>query len=238
MEISYRGYTFAIGTAGVAITKRSNLDDFKRQISITHAVNITGAIVEADQATLLSKLAALEDAFSAGGDDFVMQPPGGSTAYQLLSSDTLGGVRIATPVSYPEGRGTEFVNRRTFNLALEADIATPAASSYIVSYSETISYTGNGGARVALLEPLNGNPIAQQTHEKTICRAVQSGNAVGFSAAPSVPAPMFGSPLNDKYNVSYGTPKKTGDAYTHYPVSWSYQFESASPFTITPPAAF
>ncbi len=238
MQITYRGYQFVIGTAGVAITKRSNLDEFKRQLSVTNTFNITGALVEANQATLLTKLAELENAFSEGGGDFVMTLAGVGVPHQLLSSACIGGVRVTTPVSYPDGRGTELVNRRTFNIVLEGDVETPGASGYIVSYSETISYTGNGGARTALLEPLNGAPIEQQTHEQTVCRATQSGNAVGFSNYPGIPAALLDSPQNDKFTVTYGSPKKSGDRYTHYPVSWSYTYESASPFTLTPPTAF
>lgn len=238
MNISYRGHTFSVGTAGVVIAKRSNLNEMKQQLSITNIVNITGAIVEANEANLLAAIAAMENAFSEGDGDFAMTLPGGATAFQLLSGSCIGGVRIATPVNYPEGKGTEFVNRRSFNIVLEGDVETPGASGYLVSYAETISYTGNGGARVALLEPLNGAPIEQTTHQQTVCRATQSGQAVGFMAHPSVPSPYFDGMLNDKWNVNYSTPKKQGDAYINFPVSWSYQFESATPITVVAPAAY
>jgi len=229
--ISYGRYTFPIGWAALFIARTAEVNDAMQQLAIVEDWTLTGAVLGDTPAAVLSRVAQLEAAFSIHNQDLkILVPDTKQVAGALISRECIGGTRVVTPVNYPNGTGTEYVNRRSFTVTVRGKKETPGASGFLRSYSDTISYVGNGGPSTGHLEPLNGYPIKMQTRQRTLVRATQSGSAVGYLAYPVAPTPIFPfDVLNHTIQISYGTPHRLGDdsakAYIDFPVTWSYQFE-------------
>ena len=235
MLLSWGGFTFPIGWAAVHLARKPELNEAQQQLAIIETVTISGMLLAASPPALLQQIALFERAFAQQNQDLLLKLSDGSQeAYALRNRECVGGTRVTTPPSYPEGKGTEFVNRRSFQVVVEGAIPTPGAFGFLRSFSETLSFTGNGGPLIGHLEPLTGSPIKLQARERTLFRATQSGSAVGYLAYPTARFPLWPSAvLADKMQVSYVSPKRTGNdgaqTYQDFAVTWSYQFESAEP---------
>ncbi len=208
------------------------------QIQERRGTRITWVIVGVKQAASKSALTAalsnLESAYSQNFRDLIFYDSDGQTltAHSIYNSNTFGGTRVVdfrylTGVRQSWGVGTEYVNKRTFQVTVEADVHFPTG---ILSWSETVMQIGTGGPEWDLMESLTGAPQLQIFKQLTKYRAVQFGQATGDQSHPIAPAPIWPEfEHGTKRRITLSTPEQivTGNA-SSYRTSWSYQFTSAN----------
>lgn len=200
--------------------------------AIRETWNINGVLTNTsgNPNTLDTKVAALIAAYGQDNQDLAIILPDGtrSQSHRLLNSDTIGGVRVVRPPSFPKGEGAEGVTYRTFTVTLEA-IKPTVATHLVLSFEETVSWSG-GGPEFGYLYPAIGAPVRQQLRRQTTYKATQSGRAVGLSRYPTVPRPIW--PMArlrpEETPITKRSPRRVGGSYIEYEISWNYQFESAS----------
>jgi hypothetical protein len=234
MILAYGDYRHPLGQPAITIWRRTLLSAANTPLAVSERWEIAGLLQAATVQEMSEKIDALEAAYSEDGRDLVLYLPDGTTAssHYLASSQTLGGVRVVRPPSYPEGRGAQYATVRTFLVTLEAEVPVTSPETALVSFRETLELTG-GGPRYGHLEPLVGWPIKQLLRRHTVFRALQRGEAVGWLAYPAAPPPLWPAALVEAGTSQAGSPRRRGLgaalAYTDFPISWSYKFESAGP---------
>lgn len=240
MYLRYGSYTHAQHEAAITIVTDVTRDEFDLPLRATERWSIRGELHGDDQTALLAAMAALEAAYSEDGNDITLLCDDASTvAHRIVSSDTDTGVMVTRRPSYPIGVGAELSTYRTYEIQVEASYDVREDNGAILSYTETLRFSG-GGPRHVLHELRNGVPQLQQVSQATVYTATQSGEALGFNDYVTAPPPYWGAPIFDQPNssVAYGTPKRKGNGrdvvFREYPTSWTYQFQSASPLVGRP----
>jgi len=251
--------TFQLGDDnGVEVTTASDAlltDDglpYQLEASATCTVYLTpdaSATTAAQrQASLTAKEMALRSALSVPLQDFrVLLDDGSQSSIRLLNAGSLRGVHV-TSVNAPVGTGPQFDSFRTVTFTARASypiLGVGGQQIDLLSFTETLSFQGNGGPRTRMREVIDGPPVKQIVVPQTVCRATQSGSAVGFLGYPQLGGPggaavvLFpGDLINPDQAVSYVTPEKQtgpgGAVYLRFGVNWSYQYERTTPFGALP----
>lgn len=239
MFLAYGDYRHPLGQPAIVISRRTLFSAANTPLAVVERWEINGLLQAGSPAEMSQKITALEAAYAYGGGDLVLYLPNGTTAssHCLINAETLGGVRVARPPSYPQGHGAEYATIRTFSVALEAELPVLPLDTALVSYRETLEFKG-GGPRFGHLEPLIGLPIKQLLKRNTIFRATQRGEAVGWVAYPTPPLALWPAALVEAGTLHMASPRRRGAgealAYTDFPISWSYQFEAALPLSGAP----
>ncbi len=241
MIFSYNNLAQPDGAVAITIAAPQITRDERGNLEKARIVwNITGEIIRDTQAEITTALAQLEQFYNRDGGDAILYLDNGTRSYhQLLSRDTLGGVRSGF-VYYPDGQGVEYVNGRKWALELSAEIGRgSAAGNSLMSFVETLQITGDGGPRYVVRESRNTKPIRQQVSVSTPVRASQSGQAVGYGSYPPAPPPIWPQWLvNPESAISKGSPAQSGNggasALTTYQISWNYVYESPVPLSGNP----
>lgn len=236
MYLKYGNYTHQLDEAAVNISRQALLTDAQVPYGYKETWRVTGFLQADTAAQVTTAIRALERAYSVHGQNVsLLMNDGSASAHAMNSSDSVGGVIIMEPPSFPEGTGAEYSTFRSYAITLEAEFGTDPSGgtpSGIISWEETVTLSG-GGPRHVLLELRSGPPQKQLVSEQTVFRATQTGHAVGYLNWPVVPAPIW--PAHEDQparQVSFDNPEETGyGAFAfrkNFPVSWSYQFHSAS----------
>lgn len=234
MYFRYGGYTHDAGEVTLSSINRTTEFSARGQPKISKVTwNIQGILQADTNALLTAALRRLEAAYARqGGDAGLYNDDGSATAHILTSGNAIGGVR-SLGISYPKGDSIEYVLQRTYSVTLEADY--PFTSTGVIEFSETLSFTGTCGPRFIYLPVINGMPEKQIVQQKTTQRASQSGSAMGFSARPVPPAPLWPKDEHEEQRtIGLTAPKWLNGREIDYGVSWSYSFESASPLNGVP----
>ena len=152
----------------------------------------------------------------------------GTTEGHVLSgADSVSGLRVITPPSFPGGKGAEFATKRFYSLALQAEfVLTPGTQ--VVQFSESVSFKG-GGAHIVGINLLDGPPAFQQTHNQTFTTVTQSGQVVGQSTWLAPQPPL--DPDNEVPSarvVQYDSPKYENGQFVKFRTAWSYTFLNAN----------
>ena len=194
-----------------------------------------GLATAAAQAEMTTKIQTLRAAYFKQFQDAIFYLADGTTktAHALLNAGSIGGVRVVHGPDFPTGQGAEYVRYRTYNIVLEAEY--PAAnSSPIIHFFQSITFRG-GGMRWLLQEARNGVPKKELISEATSFWAFQRGHSLGSFTYPTIPSPLWPEHEHtEQREINQDTPMQVGAMSTqnfkNYPVSWSYVFESDSPF--------
>lgn len=228
MILKYGSYAHPSGEVSIVVEKSAVESDTGIRTAFIEAWTITGWLHADSVAELTAAIAAMESAYSVNGYDLGLYEDDGTTltAHAMDSSEARGGVRILS-IRYPEGEGAEYTTFRKFEIRAEAEFAVGVAG--LVSYEEAITLTG-GGPRFVFLETLAGPPQKQLVKQATTYKATQTGSAMGDSAYPIPPAPLWPAAEHvDRRSISRQHPKIVRGGFKDYTVTWSYEFESASP---------
>lgn len=236
MKLVYNGYEHQDNEVSFAITIRMSQDDFMRTRVATVRYVITGVVIGTSFADLTDKLDSLEDAYSVPGGDLTFYDNNGAeTAHKLRSSDCLGGTRIVGFEyldGYPGtwGSSTEYVNKRTYRIAVEGDQVIRGG---LLAFSETYTYFGDGGPEDKWVESLLGAPQKQTLKQQTTGIGIQQGTAIGESGYPPIPDMLYPDLLmrikGQSPMIKPETPKTLWTGETHvYKVSWRFIFEGAT----------
>ncbi len=174
------------------------------------------------------KIRALNRFYTGTLTSMILYYPNGSTKsqHQLLSANSIGGIRVIQPPTYPDMKGPTYITFHEYELAVEAHIPIRTDQIY-VSFVEELAFEG-GGNRYGFLEPLYGFPIKQLLKQNTKYVCIQSGRAVGLWSRPVVPNPIFPFAQMEAPRYVKTSPRNTNGTNTEYPIAWQYRFESAS----------
>lgn len=234
--LSYGGYSHDENSVRLTCFKRRILGQANQSLFLKTVYDVQGVVQGADSAELTSKLAAMQAAYDLQHQDFVLRVNGADSHHKLFAASTINGVRTHglsfTKVDNRQwGWHTEYAYIRSFSVRVEAEqLALTDPYSGIVSWSETLSQIGTGGADFVILESINGPPVVQTTCPQTSFAAIQKGYAVGAASWPFAPAALFPGNIKPKLTkFSRSTPKQFGlNQNTLFPISWEYVYEAGS----------
>lgn len=230
MRLQYGTYTHESGEAAVTIRREA----LRNESDAAYAMEVTWDIdlwIHAEtQAELLARKIQLEQVYSTEGKDVRLLFADGTVAHEMRNSYAAGGIKLLTPLSYPEGRGAEWSTYRTIQYSLGGEFPLNNQEANLLTWTETVSHQGTGGPRLVLIEILNGPPQDQITNQRTICRVTQTGSATGYTRYPAVPAPLFPNwEKLDQRQIDRTSPRArnvgASRTFTDWRVNWSYTFE-------------
>lgn len=225
LYVSYRGYSHQVGECEVVISRQGVFErGICTKITERWTIKATINIVDGETiADITSRISAMETAYSVNGGDVALV----GSAHSLISANCLGGTRVVSPPSFPEGDGTEYATVRTVTIVVEGDILRVDAIGGLSEWSETLEFAG-GGPRWVMIETRTGDPERQQTSQRTPYRVRQSGRAVGITQWPVIPNPIWPQHEHQERRIVLtGSPERIGANFTNWPVTWSYEFESS-----------
>lgn len=236
MQVQYGSYTHAEGEVAIARQLEPVRDQSGTLRATVHRYNLQGVLTADSESAMDTAVSNLIAAYVDGSDLALLFTVGGNTQLALASSDCIGGTRVTRPPEFPDMRGAGYTAYLPYAITVEGEIAASSSADTVglLSYSETVQYSG-GGPRYAHRETLQGAPIKQQVRRQTINRMTQSGEAVGYIGYPTPPPPLFAGALVESPQITLVSPRwRGGRGYTEYRVAWSYVFESASPLLAAP----
>jgi len=146
------------------------------------AVGGEQATVALNQSALSSSVETMINAMAVNGFESFMLHEDGAVGFMSLfnSSDLIGKTKVKS-VSFPAGLPNNYVTEIAFRATLEGTYLDPLFNSFggLVSYEETVTIESDGGPTIAILQPIEGPAIFQQTTERTHFQIRQTGSAVG-----------------------------------------------------------
>lgn len=237
LYLSYGSYNHPEGEVTVRFRQRPLLSDVGLRIGDTHTWDISGVLQGSSVGDLTTKINALVAAYSRNGENIGLFETGGiPTAHYLNSNASQSGVKIISGPDFPDSSGGEYANKRSYEISVEADFVTSGVSN-IVSWSETLSFSGGGPLEV-YVTVLRGPPQKQRLAQTTPYRVIQQGNAVGLLRAPSIPKPLFPGAQMRLPEITETTPEFKDGKVQNFAISWSYEFQSPTPLIGHPTRTF
>lgn len=232
MYLKYGSYQHADAEVTFTIGRDALENEAGQHYGDRHTWNIEGCLQAADTAAVVTAFRALEAAYSQWYRDLVFYDDSGAATHTLLNSGSTTGVKIIRPPSYTRGDGAELSTYRNYIITATADYPAGTGANLLRSFTETLAF-GGGGPERAVVECVNVPPQEQVLKLYTTYRASQRGSAVGMYSYPAIPAPLFPGKERVRSNPpgdpQYGSPKLRNGIYVDWPVSWSYEFISATP---------
>ncbi|MCP5117146.1 MAG: hypothetical protein GY953_40495, partial [bacterium] len=191
MILQFGSYKHPLGELGMTSTRTTLYDEADDPWAYEEAWTLNGAIHNPSASTsnmkkLVQKLLAAYVPGEERGKDLVLYDPDGlESAHAIKYADTLGGIRITEPVSFPLTGGAEHVTRRRFRVSMTATVPIDRREIAKIYYAfhETLDFEG-GGPRFGHLEPVDTLPVKQRLKRFTIYKVRQQGRAVGLYATP------------------------------------------------------
>lgn len=230
MILAYGSFKHPIGQPKVSFVADAIKNEGEIVVAHHARVDIAGMIIGTGnnpQQDIDQQIAQISVAYEKQNQDVVLYLNDGTPSQNVLRvSDTLGGIRIVRPPSFPEGGGAEYATYRTFSIALEAELPAVEATA-LWSFRESVVFQG-GGRIWDIAQPIFGDGIEQTIKQKSPYSAVQSGEAVGYLDYWSKmwPGPLW--PASEQEFVREELmegPRRIGTAYKLFPTRWTYRFK-------------
>lgn len=249
MLYRYGSYLSPLNEAGILIQREAVTSEASGlQLGFRERWTLNGFLQATDPYTLTALLTLLELAFARNNQPLQLLANDGFTVLrQLAPLGALGGTRVVQGPQYLDD-GTadaEYSTYRRYQCIVEGGYAYAGVpGTALLAYHESITTRGTGGPRFVYRQPLTGYPQKQLVAENTPVLVTQRGEAVGLTAYPFYPAPIWPEAEHeDRRELEFGNPKKTGGnvgaVYVEWPVRWTYVFEdialpeSANPNVVT-----
>lgn len=235
--LTYGGYSHDANENIVSISMRGIENQSGYVYAVAETVQISGILQADTLAELLTKQAALQEAYKLQ-DQNLTWLSGSDIIYQIESSQTLYGVRVINPPSFAQGGAPgELVNRRTYQITLESaylyDVTTGTDTPYVLNYEQSLSFVGTGGPAFGHLPTLTGTFQKQQLTEKSLVTCQQTGSRVSLFSY-SIPDPplsfLAAYEKEDRRIIRQGNPRQINNNLIEYPIFWTYTFERNQPF--------
>jgi len=238
---SYNGLAHPPGTVGVKVHFDAVLNEGEQIVSYMARADIDGLLISqsGSQADLTAQIEALQAAYVNGGDLLLTLNDGSIAPTSIINGLTLGGTRVVRAPSFPDGSGAEYVTKRRFIAAIEAEVPTLDGNTALWSFEESLSYQGTGGPATDVIETVQGDPVPQTLRQRTAVTAVQAGRAVGYLDywLQLYSFPTWPSIEQQQFRVQEMlSAKRIGSSYKFFPTIWRYTFKSATPLSGSPNA--
>lgn len=236
MQLVYGSSSFDANSVWPLVQRELVRDDAERPYKVRMTVHVEGYLTASGQTNLMILESAFLTAMSRQYQNLVFYHDNASTqspSITMLNSTSLTGVRISD-VFIGSKYGAEYATQRYFRFTATADYALTGTAENLLAFRESVTLSG-GLPKFVCRPALNGPPQRQLTWLQTPFRAVQEGEAVGFLAWPTPPAPIFPQFLSgDDCPVRRSSPRRTGINYQEWPVAWQYIYESPAPLVGVP----
>lgn len=233
MQVKYGGYAFNADDVVISHTKRSMRAETGFRTGVVDMWTLQFRLRGDTQTELTTEVNRLYAAFAVDGKDIVLlQNDGSNSAFITNSSATTSGVRVKD-IDFPILANGQYAYFIDGTVTLEAETVTNPDAS--LSYSDTLTISGNGGPKIVLLETARGLPISQTTRQRTVVRGLQSGTARAVGAVPRRPIIMFPNLLINE-SVQEGITSAVEGGKIVYTLNWSYPYQSNNYFSGVPQA--
>lgn len=232
MYLKYGNYQHASNESSISVRKRAQYNDRGFLDKTIETWGISGTLIADGQSAIRTAAALLQDAYSKNQQFAGLYHDDGTLSHLYLDP-SFAQIHI-TGFGFPVGGGgAEYATGRHYEIEIEA--VYPSLINGILSFTEQISFQGNGGPRYTYFELMQGPPVRQTVGEKTLYRTTQSGSAVGQITYPTAPDPLWPPYLeNDTATITTTGGNLINGNYTGFGVVWSYQFISDIPLSGTP----
>lgn len=233
MYFKYGSYTHDTGEILLAsYTKQRMKSERNRLVFTRHTMELQGEVCLTGQAAIKTRLEAIEAAYSVDGNDAVLYHDDGTqSAHRMISDQSLNGVRVLT-FDYPRGEHEQYATGRTYRIVLQADYLTEEDSIY--SFSETLTFIGNGGTMWEHIPHFLGPPSVRVVYTQTPQTIRQQGTVVGVTGWPLVPSPLLPAQYEhqERRSIALRSPLVLQQNQNMmYAVEYSYEFSSTSPWS-------
>lgn len=231
LTVKYGGFTHE-GSPGVTISRVRTFGPRNKPETDEISIEIDGFVIGTgdQQKTKIDKLIA---AYQQNDQNFRWRTADNKIRFQLLNADTQDGIKVISPPSFPVGSGPEWADgaRRSYTVSLSASVLASAKDrDEVMEFSETITFQRKED-RTFFAQPIDGPmvPFVLVTAANMPSRATQSGTALGRTAYPEPPEPIWPP---DGSTIFHETPpeisRTSGENHTNastaemFRVSWSY----------------
>ena len=200
--------------------------------------SLKGKIIRPTQGEIMSVYAGMLQAYSINGMAAgMLDNYGGFTPFLMDSASAVAGTIITTAPSHGEISGAHGTTFLRYEFGIEAD-SISAGSADILSFSESVAFTNNGGGPIQVERiPAQGEPILQNVTEQSFYYATQQGqlSQVGANPQPMEPIwPELQRRQDGSATVTLTSPKTVRGVPIEYGVTWKYEFISTYEITGTP----
>jgi hypothetical protein len=232
MYLRYGNYSHQAGECSISISRRSLLSEQKIMYGYIESWQIMGRLQAADVAGITAAIQALSQAYYIPNQDMGLYNDDGTPTDHILSSATAnGGVIVANPPAFPEGRNAEYSTFRNYTITVEAEYPY-VGMGRLLSWAETLSFQGTCGPLWGFLATINGDPERQLFRQQTSMHATQSGHASGLDVYPMPAGPIWPDlEHQDQRSIVMEIPPERSRRRT---VTWNYVFESSFPLSGMP----
>ncbi len=210
----------------------------KKVMCTTRRWDIFGRLHADTSAALMVKVTQLLNAYARNNQDAGFYFAGGTpTPFQVVSAQTLRGVRVSVPPIFPDGKGAQGTTYFDYTLALEWE-EPPAVGLQLLLFQESVRRVGRGGSDWDVVAGVTGDPIVMPKTQRSKVTVVQSGRAIGSGFYP-LPAPPIwsGSPPFHDPSETIDHEELPGPNIERV-TTWSYTYYfTLRPSDVTPDAA-
>jgi hypothetical protein len=162
------------------------LNDEGEVWAIRQVWNIQGRLEADTQVEITSKINALESAYNRRVSEVALEfnNTGARTAHSMQAGNTLDGIQVIMPPSYPTSFGGEYATFRNYQIQLEGvtRVGSPLVNN-IIDYQETIEVSGGHPLDVDVMT-INTLPVRQRIAEATPSIVRQMGIAESYNGYP------------------------------------------------------
>ena len=227
MEVKYGTYAFGANACEVKSSAQTTINDGGQPVSVRRRIDVDGYLNGDGQAAIAQAAAALVTALDKPFQDLILYRDDGTASdTKLLNSGSLTGV-VIRDVQFPDSRGAEYATFRHFRFSAEADYPLTNTLNLLMSFSETLSFSGGGPIYRHRLA-INTRPQKQLVYPFSVFKVTQQGQAVGYRKRPLAPGPIWPAALMEAPDTSMDSPHRRGKLYSDFAISWRYNFESAT----------
>jgi hypothetical protein len=201
-------------TARRLFTPRGQLD------RIVKTAVIEGEILRSGQANIEARRDAIDAAYATDQPLAELRQDDGSggegpPTYQMQNP------RVLDFVWLQEEHKAHFATALPFRAVIQSE---EIYGGGLLSFSETLTKTGNAGQRVVWPELDNGPAIPQIVSGHTNVTIVQSGEAVGIDGWPLATGPLYPAFNLDNPSDTLSRTVTNSDLRPVYTTRWQYQF--------------
>lgn len=210
-----------------------------------------GALKVDDQADAVSKVNTLKNAYKVDGLKLSWHYNDGTeTPLGLSSVFSFNGTKVIMPPTLDNPDPTQWATYVYYSLAVEVMVDLyPAGETFnpnpVVSFTETVAPTGNGGPIHVLVPQDQQRWQFQRSRRFSPVTATQSGTLVTLNNYSLPPRPLWpasppfqGWRSTDPNKPQRVAPKKLGPRVLEFPISWTYHFEFNAPLADRLPNLF